>query len=258
MNSKRKPVTVNRRLFWVILSSLTVLAIWTIVARILAREIILPTPGATVVYLIEMLRKKQTWLALGATVSRALFSFLLNVIAALLTGVISGFVSRIAFVLEPIIAVMKSLPTMGVILLSLIWFKSNTAVIFVCTLIVFPVLYTAVLTGIRHLDSRLMEMHQVFRISWIRTLRHFILPSLRPHLISGMMAGTGLTMKVAVAAEVLSQPAMGIGTILQIERARLNTAGVFSWSLLVILLTVGIDLFFSILRKHMDNQHDQA
>ena len=202
--------TVAPRSLWLFISSLTVLAVWAIAAKILAKEIILPTPWVTALYIVEILGEKQTWLALGSTVSRALFSFSLNIILALVIGVISGFVNRIAYILEPIIAVMKAWPTMGVILLSLIWFKSNTAVVFVCTLIVFPVLYAAVLTGIRHLDSKLMEMHQIFRIPWMRTLRHFILPSLRPHLISGMMAGTGLTMKVVVAAEVLSQPAMGI------------------------------------------------
>ncbi|MCD6342953.1 MAG: hypothetical protein J7L76_04140 [Spirochaetaceae bacterium] len=64
------------------------------------------------------------------------------------------------------------------------------------------------------------------------------------------MSGLGLSMKVIIAAEVLSQPKTGIGTMFQIERARLNTTGVFAWSLLVILLTAGMDVLFSVVKKH--------
>jgi NitT/TauT family transport system permease protein len=201
-----------------------------------------------------MLGDSATWIAVGATIRRVLTAFLLNMIFAFVFGVISGFSEFIYCTLKPLVTVMKAVPTMGVILLSLIWFNSETAVIFVCTLIVFPVLYTAVVSGIRNLDSNLLEMHRVFQIRWPKTLARFIFPSLRPYLAAGIMSGLGLSMKVVIAAEVLSQPNTGIGTMFQVERARLNTTGVFAWSLLVILLTAGMDAVFSLLRKHYEEK----
>jgi NitT/TauT family transport system permease protein len=238
-----------RKRTWVTASAVAAVLIWSLASRLVGREIILPAPEVALAYLWKMLAEEKTWAAVGRTMGRLAFSFSMNIAASLALGTLAGFFERIEYVLSPVIAVMKSVPTMGVILLSLIWFGSGKAVLFVCTLIVFPVLYGAVLTGIRHLDADLLEMHRVFRIKWTKTLRHFVLPSLRPHLIAGVMSGLGLSMKVIIAAEVLAQPKIGIGTMFQIERARLNTAGVFAWSLLVIFLTAFMDLLFSFFKK---------
>ncbi|RKX80831.1 MAG: ABC transporter permease [Spirochaetes bacterium] len=243
-------ISTFRKRLWITLSSLTGILLWKIASFIVAREIILPSPEATLMYLSGMFREAGTWLAVVATMRRVLFAFLMNMVFALTLGVASGFSSGIYYALKPLVTVMKAVPTMGVILLSLIWFNSETAVVFVCTLIVFPVLYSSVVSGIQHLDNKLLEMHRLFQIKWPKTLFHFVLPSLRPYLIAGVMSGLGLSMKVIIAAEVLSQPKTGIGTMFQIERARLNTTGVFAWSLLVILLTAGMDVLFSVVKKH--------
>jgi len=243
-------ISTSRKRLWVAGSSLLTILIWKTASVLVAKEIILPSPEATLIYLGGLLGEGSTWIALGSTLRRVLLSFLMNMVFALAAGVASGFSSSVYYSLKPLITIMKAVPTMGVILLSLIWFNSETAVIFVCTLIVFPVLYSSVVTGIHHLDTNLLEMHHVFKIPWPKTLFRFVLPSLRPYLISGVMSGLGLSMKVIVAAEVLSQPRTGIGTMFQIERARLNTTGVFAWSLLVIFLTAGMDVLFAILRKH--------
>lgn len=242
-------ISTSRKRLWVAGSSLLAILLWKLISFLVAREIILPSPEATVLYLIELLSQGDTWTAIGATLQRVLISFLINILIALLTGIASGFSSRFYYLLMPAVTVMKAVPTMGVILLSLIWFNSETAVLFVCTLIVFPLLYSSVVTGIHHLDTGLLEMHRVFRIRWPRALGRFVLPSLKPYLIAGVMSGLGLSMKVIIAAEVLSQPRAGIGTMFQIERASLNTTGVFAWSLLVIILTAGLDYIFNSVRR---------
>jgi NitT/TauT family transport system permease protein len=242
-------ISTSRKRLWVAGSSLLAVLLWKLASYIVARELILPSPEATLVYLVGLLGKTATWVAIGSTIRRVLFSFLLNILVALAAGMASGFSSRFYYLLLPLITVMKAVPTMGVILLSLIWFNSETAVVFVCTLIVFPVLYSSVVTGIHHLDKNLLEMHRVFRIRWPKAMVRFVLPSLKPHLIAGIMSGLGLSMKVIIAAEVLSQPRTGIGTMFQVERASLNTTGVFAWSLLVIFLTAGLDYLFNTVKK---------
>lgn len=242
-------ISTSHKRLWVAGSSLLAILLWKLVSFLVGREIILPSPEATLVYLVELLGRGETWAAIAATLRRVLISFLINIVIALFTGIASGFSSRIYYLLMPVVTVMKAVPTMGVILLSLIWFNSEIAVLFVCTLIVFPLLYSSVVTGIHHLDKGLLEMHRVFKIRWPRTMGRFVLPSLRPYLIAGVMSGLGLSMKVIIAAEVLSQPRIGIGTMFQIERASLNTTGVFAWSLLVIFITAGMDYVFNSVRR---------
>lgn len=242
-------ISTTAKRYWISASALAFLAIWAAVSLLVDREIILPTPWATLLYIGRLLAEPAALGAIGATMLRVLLSFSINITASLVLGTAAGFVPKLAWTMDPVIRVMKSVPTMGVILLSLIWFNSETAVLFVCTLIVFPVLYSAVTEGIVNLDKGLMEMHRVFRIPPGRTLRRFVLPSLTPFLVAGVTSGLGLSMKVIVAAEVLSQPGRGIGTMFQVERVSLNTVGVFAWSVIVILLTALVDSLLHVLRR---------
>jgi len=238
----------NKRI-WILFSSVFLLLIWYAASVAVGKELILPDPFITVKYTFVMLHGSEAWQAIGATAARVLFSFSVNLSLALVIGSLSGFYKTIDYLLKPVIAIMRAVPTMGVILLSLIWFNSETAVVFVCTLIVFPVFYSSISEGIRNLDKKLIEMNKIFRIGVLKKTFHFILPSLSPYITSGISSGIGLAMKVVIAAEVLSQPDKGIGTMFQIEKANLNTAGVFAWSLIVILLTTFVDSIFLYLKK---------
>ena len=240
--------TSNRRWFlWG--SALLILVIWKIASFIIAKPIILPSPDDTVRYAVVLLQDREVWLAILRTLQRTVTAFGINLIAAGILGMGAGFFEPFKLFLAPLVTVLRAVPTMGVILLSLIWFSSEAAAVFVSSLIVFPILYQAVLGGVEALDRQLMEMNQIFRIPLLRRLFHFYLPSLRPSVLTGVVSALGLSMKVMISAEVLSQPDKGIGTMFQVERARLNTEGVFAWSLLVILMTAGLDRLLALLER---------
>ena len=62
------------------------------------------------------------------------------------------------------------------------------------------------------------------------------LPSAAPHLISGAKNALGLSWKVVVAGEILSQPARALGTGMQSSRLMLESASVFAWALAAVAL----------------------
>ncbi|MDC7222591.1 MAG: ABC transporter permease subunit [Spirochaetales bacterium] len=240
--------TSNRRWFlWG--SVLLILAVWKIASVLIDRAIILPSPDATIKYTFLLLKEREVWLALFWTLKRTLTAFAINLVAAVLLGMAAGFYEPFKLFISPLVTVLRAVPTMGVILLSLIWFSSETAAVFVSSLIVFPILYQAVLGGMDGRDEKLGEMNRIFRIPPVRRFFHFILPSLKPHVLTGIVSALGLSLKVMISAEVLSQPDKGVGTMFQVERARLNTEGVFAWSLLVILMTAGLDKLLGLLQR---------
>jgi NitT/TauT family transport system permease protein len=75
------------------------------------------------------------------------------------------------------------------------------------------------------------------------------LPSLFPFLASAGRTALGLTWKVVVAAEVLSIPRLGVGAELQEARIMLETAQVFAWTAVAILLSAVTDILFSLLTR---------
>ena len=103
-------ISTSRKRLWVAGSSLLAVFVWKMASVIVARELILPSPEATVLYLLELLSQAPAWIAIGSTLRRVLFSFMMNIVLSLITGIASGFSSRIDYLLKPVITVMKAVP----------------------------------------------------------------------------------------------------------------------------------------------------
>jgi NitT/TauT family transport system permease protein len=176
----------------------------------------------------------HSWRVIAATLSRIALTFGLDLFLALLLGIPAGLHEKVEQIIRPVESTMRTIPTMGVVLLALIWLDTELTPIFVSSLIVFPILYRSVVDGIRNIDQKLVEFHSVHQVPFRKRLRCFYIPSLLPFLKTGTIASMGLGFKVMITAEVLSQPDLAVGTIFQIERAQLNTAGVMAWCVYLI------------------------
>jgi NitT/TauT family transport system permease protein len=150
----------------------------------------------------------------------------------------------------PLVTVIRSTPVVAFILIALIWFDTDVVPVFVTVLMTFPVVYENIVQGIRAVDPRLVELARAYLVPRVRTWGRVYLPSLFPFLASAGRTALGLTWKVVVAAEVLSIPQLGVGAELQEARIMLETAEVFAWTAVAILLSAVTDMLFSVvLRK---------
>ena len=124
------------------------------------------------------------------------------------------------------------------ILLVLLWTGRDQVPAVIAGLMVLPVVWENLTQGIRATDGQLLELARAYRFSRWKTVRLVYLPSLRPHLRSAAATAMGLAWKSGVAAEVLCLPRLGIGA--QISRAKqtFETADLFAWTAVVILLSL--------------------
>lgn len=217
-------------------SIIALILIWAFVAFIVDNEVKIPSPYATLLSFIEIVRDGKFFLRLGNTLFRVIISFTISFSLAIFLGVLSGFINPIYYLLKPLLLLQRSIPTMAVILLALIWLNRELAPILVGGLIVFPVLYTSVVTGIRAIDKKLLEMVKVYKLDFKRKLKCLYIPSVKEAIISISAVSMSLCIKVTIAAEVLSQPRFAIGTSFQMEKVAVNTAGVFAWSFIAIII----------------------
>jgi NitT/TauT family transport system permease protein len=152
-------------------------------------------------------------------------------------GVAAGASSLARSGISPILTVLRATPVMSVILLALIWFQSNWVPVFVAFLMVFPILCGNTIEGVRNVDRGLLKMAQVYGVRRRRVIAGIYLPSIIPYLLAAMTSAVGITWKVVIAAEVLSQPLHAVGSGLQLAKYRLDTADVFAWTVIAIVLT---------------------
>ncbi len=241
---KNKLVTVS--------SILTLLIVWALAAAVVGKEIILPSPVVTLTQLYRLLTSGGFWVHLSATLSRGLIGFGLSFLAGLLVGLLSGLRPSFKTFFHLWLTVIRSTPSMALILLALIWFESDAVTLFVTFLVVFPLITQNVTEGLGQVDPQLKEMARLYRVRFPTILFRMYLPAILPYLATAAAAGLGLTWKVMIAAEVLAYPRLGIGARMDTARTYLQTPEVFAWTIVVIAISLFFDrILNTLIRKEL-------
>ena len=219
--------------FWV--------AVWTALALLVNRELLLPAPWIVVRRLCELAATAAFWRITAVSIGRVLLG--ITAAVALGTGMaVACSVSKTAdALLRPLMTVVKSTPVASLVVLALVWIARDWLPVFISLLMVLPVVWSNVCTGIRSADPALLELAQVYGWPRGRILRRIYLPSVRPHFLAALRSGIGFGWKSAIAAEVLTVPHSAIGRMIYESKLYLQTTDLFAWTLSVILLSVGLE-----------------
>ncbi len=242
-SDKKKEIKIWAVLIWLVL--------WEIIARRIGQEILLVSPVAVILKLMEMAGQISFWLSVLFTVLRIASGFL----AAFFTGVILAWISSFCpFIKElaaPLIAVIKAAPVASFIILILIWVPSRNLSFIISFLIALPVIYTNVLYGIENTNKELLEMAEVFRVPWGKRIWYIYMSETLPYLRAACSVSLGLCWKAGVAAEVIGIPSGSVGEKLYEAKIYLQTPELFAWTLTIILLSVWFEKIFLFIIDHV-------
>ena len=120
----------------------------------------------------------------------------------------------------------------------MIWWGSSFLAVAICFIVVLPNIYISTMEGFKSTDRQLLQMAKVFRMPVKNRVFYIYRPALEPFLRSSMKISLGMCWKSGVAAEVIGTPDRSIGEGLYLSKIYLDTAGVFAWTAVVILLSV--------------------
>lgn len=216
-------------LFWLI--------IWQAAAMIINKKVILVTPAAAAKRLLELMRTASFYRTCANSFLRIGLGFLSGLAAGILTGALSFRFKAARAVISPFMTAARSIPVASFIIFALFWMKSRDLSIFISFLIVMPVIYGAVTEGAANADTKLKEMADVFGLSPYKKIRYLYMPSVMPFLTSACSAASGLAFKSGAAAEVIGQPDNTLGDMLFRSKIYLETADLFAWTAVIILLS---------------------
>lgn len=213
------------------------LLIWEALARLVHNAILLAGPIDTLLALLNMLQKPETYTSILATLLRIAGGFFLGACAGVLLATASYRSKTIEQILYPFVQVVKSIPVASFVIIVLIWAGSKNVSLIICALVVFPILYLNTLTGLKATDTKMLEMACVFRIRGKELRRGIYYPQLFPFWKSACALALGMAWKSGVAAEVIGQPLLSMGNKMYRAKIYLDTAQVFAWTALVIFLS---------------------
>ncbi|MCM1143643.1 MAG: ATP-binding cassette domain-containing protein [Blautia sp.] len=167
--------------------------------------------------------------------------FFLAFLAGFFLGMCSYRYSFLGLFLSPIMTLFTSVPVASFTVLLLIWAGSSGLSFFISFLIVLPNVYVNTIAGFRSVDKKLLEMAEIFHMKhWNRFLCLYA-PALFPYLRSCLKISLGMSWKSGVAAEVIGMPRYSLGERLYMSKIYLDTAGLFAWTLVIVLLSFAFE-----------------
>lgn len=224
---------------------------------IISRDIYLPSPYNVISSFVQITSDKDFFAVLSSTTFRVLLSFLISTVTGVLIGIFCGLNKTVYEVFEPFIVLIRSTPVISIIIIALIWFRSDYAPVFTGFLMCFPVVWSNVVQGIKNTDHHLIEMSKIYRVKPMQIIRTVYIPSAKPFIAAGLTSSLGLAWKVIAAAEVLSLPRYAIGSKLHDSKIYLESDRLIAWTLLIIIISYLFELIlarlFSITNRTFDN-----
>ena len=223
-------------LFW--------LAVWQAAAMAIGQEVFLVSPIQAAGTLMELLPQADFWQRVGFSAGRILLGFGLGVVCSASLAVAAEICPATEILIAPVLQLVKATPVASFIILALVWVRGASLSVLISFLMVLPVLYGAVRTGIQSADPQLLEMTKVFRLPLGRRLRAVWLPAVLPAFRQGCSVALGICWKSGVAAEVIGLPNGSIGDALYRAKITLSTGELFAWTFVIILLSAAFEKLF--------------
>lgn len=229
-----------------LLSLICILIVWLVFSKKINSPLILPLPSTVFKDILYFLKGGSNfWQHFGVSFARILISFFISVllasVMALLAGLLPFFNDFISFP----VSFLRTVPVISVILIALFWLKSGQLPVFVSVLMIFPVVFSSVLSGFLKKDSSLLQMACVFHLTEFQKFRFIQLPHIIPFFLNALASGFGLSWKVVAAGEVLSLPSKGIGSLLQLNQIHLESSRLLAVTLIFSFICFVCEFFLS-------------
>lgn len=243
----------NKKSFKKVLISLAVLlfwiGVWQAAFMFIDKEILIVSPFQVLQRLFELAQTAEFWKSIGSSFLRISSGYLLGVIFGTLLAVLTSSFEFLIRLFYPLISLVKATPVASFIILALVWIKKNGVPVFIVFLIVLPIVWANVSEAIKNTDKSLLEMAKVFRFGKLKTVKEIYVHSVLPYFAAGCTTALGLAWKSGVAAEVISLPQSSVGYHLYRSKITIETADLFAWTLVVIILSVLLEKLIAALLK---------
>lgn len=236
---KRKTATSGIRtllaiLFWI--------AVWQIASMAVGKDLILPGPVSVIKALWSLVRQGSFWTSILMTVLRIMLGYAAGVALGCLLAFGCCRSRILDSLFSPIIRIVRATPVASFIILAMLWMSKGGVPVLMSALIVAPVVWGNLTEAYSSRDPALDEMAAAYRLGKWKHFRFILVPHLMPSLRAACLTGLGFAWKSGIAAEVLSQPKLAIGSNIYYSKVYLETSELFAWTASVIALSFALEI----------------
>ena len=216
-----RPVKRSLSTRWISVITLIVLlaAWWGVTAAGLIEPLFLPPPSAVLekgwLLATKGYMDSTLWQHLSASLSRIGLGLGFAILTAVPVGIAIGH-NRIARgIFDPLIEFYRPIPPLAYLPLIVIWCGiGELSKVLLIYLAIFAPIAIATATGVRTVDPAKIRAAQSLGASRWQLIRHVILPSALPDILTGIRIGLGVGWSTLVAAELIAATS-GLGFMVQ-------------------------------------------
>ena len=212
--------------------------VWYLAAVAMDNPLLLPSPIQVLRCLGNLMLTAGFWQTVAVSIGRILLGIVCAVALGCVLAVVTSSFRLPEVLIAPAMTAMQATPVASFTILVLIWIDRDYVPVLICGMMVLPVVWNSVSTGIRVTDPQLLEMARVYRLSRLQTLRRIWIPSVMPFFRTACSSSIGLGWKAGIAAEVLTVPKHSIGRMIADSKLYLMTEELFASTLVVIVLSL--------------------
>lgn len=246
-SSNKQLHTMSAKVVAVVLAVL----LWQLLSMLLSQEVLLASPLRVCQALLTIYKEPLFFSTIWKSCCHILLGFLAGLFCGLFLAILSAKVPFMEQLLWPYLSICKATPIASFIILFLVWFKVSQLSIFISFLVVFPIVYTNLLQGLKHLDFSMQEFASIYQLSAGRRLIGIYLPQLKDYVLAAIQLSIGMSWKAGIAAEVIGVPANSIGHKLYDAKIYLTTPELLAWTVVIILLSILLEKLIVALFKFL-------
>jgi NitT/TauT family transport system permease protein len=248
-----------------------VIAVWQAVTALgWANPQVLPSPWAVLLRWIEYVEPAEkyaggSWLAWAVSgelirdaigsMYRVLTGFAVGAALALPLGLVMGTSKRVYAWMNPLVQVVRPIPPIAYIPLSILWFGlGNPPAVFLIAIgAFFPVLMNTI-AGVRHVDGIYLRAARNLGAPQRTIFLRVILPAAVPYILSGVRIGIGTAFIVVIVSEMIAVN-NGLGFRILEAREYFWSDKIIAGMITIGLLGLAIDVGMNRLNNHLLRWH---
>jgi sulfonate transport system permease protein len=148
------------------------------------------------------------------TLYRVFFGFVAGTATATVLGSLTGYSRFVREILDPTIQALRNVPSFAWVPLFIVWLGiyETSKITLIAVGVFFPV-YLNLMSGIQHVDRKLVEVGRMYRLSGLKLVQRVLLPATLPSYLVGLRSGLGLGWMFVVASELMGA-SRGLGYLL--------------------------------------------
>lgn len=238
------------------------LAWWLVTAAGWVEPLFLPSPADILAKAWTLLTQgymdASLWQHLGASLGRIGLALVAAALTAIPVGLAIGHNRVARGILDPLIEFYRPIPPLAYLPLIVIWCGiGELSKVLLIYLAIFAPIAIATATGVRTVDPAKLRAAQSLGATRAQLIRHVILPSALPDILTGIRIGLGVGWSTLVAAELIAATS-GLGFMVQSAAQFLVTDVVVLGILLIALIAFALEMGLRALQRKLVPWHGQS